>query len=80
MADTGLEFARGRPEEAVGARPHRAKAKRREAFTSGELAASSEARFPLETWAYGRRDGCEIGTSYLVRSAGLRASGSAEDQ
>jgi hypothetical protein len=51
MADTGHELARGRPEEAVGARPYRVKAKRREASTSGELAASSEAQFSSETWA-----------------------------
>ena len=51
--------ARERLVEVVGARPFRAKAKRREACAAGELAPSSEARFPLELRTYGRRDGRE---------------------
>jgi len=61
--------------EAVGARPFRAKAKRREASVAGESAGSDEARFPLVSRAYGRRDGLEVSWSYPARSAGFRASG-----
>jgi hypothetical protein len=44
---SGLKPARGRLVEVIGARPFRAKAKRREASAAGELAGSSEAQFPL---------------------------------
>jgi hypothetical protein len=66
--------------EVIGARPYRAKAKRREASAAGELARSSEARNPLELRAYGRRDGREGCESYLRRSAGFRVSGRPEDE
>lgn len=54
------EPARGRLVEVIGARPYRAKAKRREATASGELAPSSEAQSPSEARPYGRRDGREV--------------------
>lgn len=45
---SGLQPARQhRLVEVIGARPFRARAKRREASAAGELAPSSEARFPL---------------------------------
>jgi hypothetical protein len=75
----GPSPARGRLVEAIGARPFRAKAKRREASVVGESARSDEARYPLVPRAYGRRDGLEVSWSYLVRSAGLREGGRPED-
>lgn len=71
--------ARGGLVEAIGARPFRAQAKRREASVVGESAPSDEARYPLLPRAYGRRDGHEISWSYLVRSAGSREGGRPED-
>jgi hypothetical protein len=48
--------ARGGPVEAVGARPFRAKAKRRKASVVGESASSDEALYPPVPRAYWRRD------------------------
>ena len=52
--------ARGCPMEVIGARPCRTKVKRREATAAGELAGSSEARFPsraagVEAMGWSRR-------------------------
>jgi len=73
---TGRDPVRGGLVEAVGVRPFRAKAKRREASAAGEPALSGEARYSSELQAYGRRDGRKVWRSYLGRSAGLRGSGS----
>ena len=69
------ESVRSRLVEVIGARPFRAKAKRREATAAGELAPSSEARCPSELRTRGRRDGREGCESYPRRSVGLRVSG-----
>jgi hypothetical protein len=65
--------------EAIGARPFRAQAKRREASVVGESARSDEARYPLVPRAYGRRDGLEVCWSYLARPVGFRVSGRPEN-
>src|SRR5262245_36399110 len=54
--------------EVVGARPFRAKAKRRKAAPVGELAASSEARSPYVT-ASGSGDGMVVKSVDLTRGA-----------
>ncbi len=46
--------------EVVGTGPFRAKAKRRKASASGELALSSKALFPSVAQAYWRRDGLKM--------------------
>jgi len=71
-----LQPARERLVEAVGARPFRAKAKRRKAAQAGKLASSSEAR-SLSVACGGSGDGMAVKSVDLTRGAvqGLRASG-----
>ena len=72
--------ARGCLVEVIGARPDRAKAKRRKATALGEPAPSGEAQYPYEARVYWRRGGREVVESYLVRSAGFRGSGSRHER
>jgi hypothetical protein len=66
--------------EAIGAKLFRAQAKRRKASVAGKSARSDEARSPSVPRAYWRRDGLEVSWPYLVRPAGLRASGRPENE
>ena len=52
--------ARGGLVEAIGVRPNRTKAKRREASVAGKSARGDEAPYPLVPRAYGRRDGLKV--------------------
>lgn len=65
--------------EAIGARPFRAQAKRREAFVVGESASSDEARYPMVHERMGDGMVSKSPGSYPVRSAGLRGSGRPEN-
>ena len=65
---TPLFTARACLVEVVGARPFRAKAKRRKAFPVGKLAGSSEARSPFVT-AKGIGDGMAVKSVNLTRGA-----------
>jgi hypothetical protein len=58
-SDKGPRATEG-PVEVIGERPFRAKAKRRKARASGELAPSSEALFSSEMYVYWRRDGRNV--------------------
>jgi hypothetical protein len=64
--------ARERLMEAIGAGRYRTKVKRRKAPRAGKLTASSEARYPLQSGVYWRRDCPEVRCSYPRPSAGFR--------
>ena len=74
------EPARGCLVEVIGAWLDRAQAKRRKASASGKPAPGGEVRYPYETRVYWRRGSHEERWSYPGRSAGLRASGSPENE